>query len=96
MKVCLDFVTVKVRVPFPGDDGKSIGLVAAEKLLGVIKETCQPVPETLHMQVELWRWNPDKSEQDFLVTVFAEEELLERIEWIQELLMVEGIRESFH
>lgn len=96
MKVCLDFLTVKVRIPMPDSLGKPIGVIAAEKVLQVVEKNCQPVPESLHMQVELWRYNPDKDEQDFLVTVFAEKDLLSRIEWIQELLMGVGVGDSLH
>jgi hypothetical protein len=95
MGVCLDFATVKVRVSLHGNEG-CVGLIAANKVMQVIQENCQPVPETLHMQVELWRWNPDNREHDFLVNVFAEEELVQRIEWIKELLMGTGAREKLH
>lgn len=95
MGICLDFATVKVRVLLDGDE-ECVGLIAANKVMQAIQENCQPVPETLHIQVELWRWNPDTHEHDFLVNVFAEEELVQRIEWISELLMGAGARETLH
>ena len=95
MKVCLDFATVKVRVLLEGDE-ECVGLIAANKVMQAIQENCQPAPETLHMQVELWRWNPDNREHDFLVNVFAEEDLVKRIEWIKEILIGAGVREILH